>query len=147
MMLLRHRTWSGCGRYCCKSPKLSGANFSAVKKLHRRPLIRVPSIALPRSSASLSLGDEVPHIFARKSRLKPGKFLITSAKRLLQQNLPAADIRGARPVRGLLAPPSLRAMGLRSNCGRVTASRLSFPRQSWRESQTTFAVGQLRLHR
>jgi hypothetical protein len=32
------------------------------------------------------LGDEVPHIFARKSRLKPGKFLITSAKRLLQQN-------------------------------------------------------------
>src|SRR5262249_23029194 len=52
------------------------------------PLIRVPSIALPRSSASLSSGDEVPRIFTRKSRLKPGKFLITSAKRLLQQNLP-----------------------------------------------------------
>src|SRR6516225_4113149 len=52
----------------------------------------MPSIALPRSSASLSSGDEVPHIFTRKSRLKPGKFLITSAKRLLQQNLPQADV-------------------------------------------------------
>jgi hypothetical protein len=37
---------------------------------------------------SLSSGDEVPHIFTRKSRLQPGEFLITSAKRLLQQNLP-----------------------------------------------------------
>jgi hypothetical protein len=34
----------------------------------------------------LSSGDEVPHIFTRKSRLRPGEFLITSAKRLLQQN-------------------------------------------------------------
>ena len=51
----------------------------------------MPSIALPRSSASLSSDDEVPRIFTRKSRLKPGKFLITSAKRLLQQNLPTPD--------------------------------------------------------
>jgi hypothetical protein len=41
---------------------------------------------------SLSSGDEVPHIFTRKSRLQPGEFLITSAKRLLQQYLPEADI-------------------------------------------------------
>jgi hypothetical protein len=40
---------------------------------------------------SLSSGDEVPHIFTRKSRLQPGEFLITSAKRLLQQYLPTAD--------------------------------------------------------
>src|SRR5262249_42622320 len=77
---------SAVGRYCCKSPKSSDANFSVPKKSNQRPLIRVPSIALPRSSASLSSGDEVPRIFTRKSRLKPGKFLITSAKRLLQQN-------------------------------------------------------------
>src|SRR6516225_9336562 len=87
-----HRLSSESCRYCCKSPKLPGANFPAVKKSDRRPLIRVPSIALPRSSASLSLGDEVPHIFARKSRLKPRKFLIISAKRLLQQNLPKGDL-------------------------------------------------------
>jgi hypothetical protein len=35
---------------------------------------------------SLSSGDEVPHIFTRKSRLQPKEFLINSAKRLLQQN-------------------------------------------------------------
>src|SRR6516165_3304583 len=78
-------------RYCCKSPRWPGADFPAVEKSDRRPLIRVPSIALPRSSASLSSDDEVPRIFTRKSRLKPGKFLITSAKRLLQQNLPQPD--------------------------------------------------------
>jgi hypothetical protein len=40
---------------------------------------------------SLSSGDEVPHIFTRKSRLRPGEFLITSAKRVLQQYLPQPD--------------------------------------------------------
>src|SRR6516162_1135770 len=89
-------------RYCCKSPQLLGANFPVVKKSDRRPLIRVPSIALSRSSASLSSDDEVPHIFRRKSRLKPGKFLITSAKRLLQQNLPkAAESRCSKTVADL----------------------------------------------
>src|ERR1700719_4656599 len=73
-------------RYCCKSPKLPGANFSAVKKSDRRPPVDVASIALPRSPASLSSGDEVPHIFTRKSRVQPKEILIASAKRLLQQN-------------------------------------------------------------
>src|ERR1700737_4211636 len=77
---------SACGRYCCKSPKLPGANFSAVKKSDRRPPVDVASITLPRSPASLSSGDEVPHIFTRNSRVQPKEILITSAKRLLQQN-------------------------------------------------------------
>ena len=80
-------------RYCCKSPKLPGDNFSAVRRFDRRPPIYVVSITLPRSPVSLSSGDEVPHIFTRKSRLQPGEFLITSAKRLLQQYLPKGDIR------------------------------------------------------
>jgi hypothetical protein len=42
---------------------------------------------------SLSSGDEVPHIFTRKSRLQPGEFLISSAKRLLQQYRHLADIK------------------------------------------------------
>src|SRR6516165_9874768 len=79
-------------RYCCKSPKSLGANFSAVKKIHRRPLIRVSSIALRRPSVNLSSGDEVPHIFTRKSRVRPKEILMTSAKGLLQQNLPQADV-------------------------------------------------------
>jgi hypothetical protein len=44
------------------------------------------------TSSSLSSGDEVPHIFTRKSRLQSGEFLITSENRLLQQYLPGADL-------------------------------------------------------
>ena len=41
---------------------------------------------------SLSSGDEVPRIFTQESRLQPKEILITSAKRLLQQNLPTTDL-------------------------------------------------------
>src|SRR5215831_6485005 len=80
------RPMSALGRYCCKSPKLPGDNFPAVRRSDRRPPIYVVSITLPRSPVSLSSSDEVSHIFTRKSRLQPGEFLITSAKRLLQHN-------------------------------------------------------------
>src|SRR5262249_17979510 len=91
----RHLGRSALGRYCCKSPKLPGDNFPAIRRSDRRPPICAVSITLPRSLVSLSSGDEVPHIFTRKSRLQPGEFLITSAKRLLQQYLPIGDICGA----------------------------------------------------
>jgi hypothetical protein len=45
---------------------------------------------LPKSPVSSSLCDEVPHIFIPKSHLEPREFLISSAKRLLQHNLPLA---------------------------------------------------------
>src|ERR1700737_4655590 len=83
---------SGPGRFCCKSPKLPGANFPAVKKSDRRPPVDVAPITLPRSPASLSSDDEVPHIFTRNSRVQPKRILITSAKRLLQQNLPTSGL-------------------------------------------------------
>jgi hypothetical protein len=59
------------------------------------------SITLPRSPVSLSSGDEVPHIFTRKSRLRPNEFLISSAKRLLRQNRHTAAMsqRSARSRR------------------------------------------------
>src|ERR1700738_2016613 len=78
-------------RFCGKSQKLPGDSFHAIGQSDRRPPICVDSITLPRSPVSLSSGDEVPHIFTRKSHLRPGEFLITSAKRLLQQNLPQPD--------------------------------------------------------
>src|ERR1017187_3538074 len=40
---------------------------------------------LPKSPVSSSLCDEVPYIFIPKSHLEPREFLISSAKRLLQQ--------------------------------------------------------------
>jgi hypothetical protein len=91
----RHLAKSALCRYCCKSPKSPGDNFPAIRRSDRRPPICVVSITLPRSPVSLSSGDEVPHIFTRKSRLQPGEFLITSAKRLLQHNLPKGDICSA----------------------------------------------------
>jgi hypothetical protein len=85
------------GRYCCKSPKSPGDNFPAIRRSDRRPPICVVSITLPRSPVSLSSGDEVPHI-TRKSRLQPGEFLITSAKRLLQQYRHESDLARCRPT-------------------------------------------------
>jgi hypothetical protein len=76
---------SGTGKYCCKSPKLPCDNFPAIGRSDQRPPICMASITLPGSPVSLSSGDEVPHIFTRKSRLQPGEFWITSAQRLLQQ--------------------------------------------------------------
>src|SRR5262249_7514497 len=70
------------------SPKLVGDDFPAITQTNRRSPLCVVSITLPRSPVSLSSGDEVPHIFTRKSRLQPGEFLISSAKRLLQHYLP-----------------------------------------------------------
>jgi hypothetical protein len=87
--------WAAMCRYCCKSPKLPGPKFLAVKRSDLRPPINVAPITLPRSPASLSSGNEVPHIFTRKSRLRSKEFLISSAKRLLQQNLPQGDICSA----------------------------------------------------
>src|SRR5437016_9595115 len=87
---------SGPGRLCCKSPKLPGDKFPATRRTNRRPAICVASITLPKSPVSSSSGDELPHIFTRKSRLQPGEFLVTTAKRLLQQYLPGADMRTKR---------------------------------------------------
>src|SRR6516165_9310846 len=85
-------------RYCCKSPKLPGGNFPATRRSHQRAPILVASVTLPRSPVSFSSSDEVPHIFARKSRLQPAEFLITCAKRLLQQYLPGPDVSRCKTV-------------------------------------------------
>src|SRR5215831_3419717 len=81
------------GRYCCKSRKSPSDNFPAARQSDRRPSIFVVSIALPRSTVSLPAGDEVPRISTRKSRPRPGEFLIRSAKGLLQQYPPESGHR------------------------------------------------------
>ena len=88
-------------RLCCKSPKLPGDKILAIRRTNRRPPIYAASVTLPSSPASSSSGNEVPHIFTRKSRLQPGEFLVTSAKRLLQQYLPLPDLRPA--AKGIFA--------------------------------------------
>src|SRR6516165_4658167 len=86
-------------RYCCKSPKSPDDNFPAKRRSDQRPPISAASNALPRSPVSLSSGDEVPHIFTRKSRLQPGEFLIPSGERLLQHNLPIGDMLAKARIR------------------------------------------------
>ena len=68
-------------------------------------LNRVTEVAL-----SFARGDEVPHIFTRKPRLQPAEFLITSAKRLLQHNLPGANIEYQAFWVSNQAPPATKAI-------------------------------------
>src|SRR5262249_51506298 len=72
--------------------ELQGHEFFAKTRNGKQSPIRIDAIALSKSPVSLMLGDEVPHIFTRKPRLRPLEFLILGAKRLLQHNLPIADI-------------------------------------------------------
>src|SRR5215470_13346826 len=53
-------------RFCCKSPKLRGDNFPAIRRSNRRAPIFVASAALARSLTSLSSGHEVPpHLYTK----------------------------------------------------------------------------------
>jgi hypothetical protein len=83
---------TGSGRYCCKSRKSPGDNFTAKGPRDRRPSISVLSIALPRSPVSLRSGDEVPHILYTEVASTAQRILISSAKRLLQQYRPGRHI-------------------------------------------------------
>src|SRR6516225_7883489 len=86
------------GRLCCKNRKSQGHEFFAKTRNGKQSPIRIDAIALSKSPVSLTLGDEVPHIFTRKPRLRPLEFLILGAKRLLQHNRPTADMRLAAVI-------------------------------------------------
>src|SRR6187399_3687054 len=97
-------------RLCCKSQKLQGSDLIAKTRNGKQSTIRIISIALPKSPVSFARGDEVPHIFTRKPRLQPAEFLITSAKRLLQHNLPGANIEYQAFWVSNQAPPATKAI-------------------------------------
>src|SRR5271169_2144841 len=97
---------SASDRLCCKSRKLQSREFSRKIQSEKQSPIRIISIALAKSLVSLMWGDEAPHIFTRKPRQLPLEFLSYSAKRLLQHNLPVADI-GDRWQRRPLASHSV----------------------------------------
>jgi hypothetical protein len=68
-----------------KYRKLQRHEFFAKTTSAIRSLIRIPSIALPKSPVSLTREDQSPQVFTPKTRLQSAEFLITCAKRLLQQ--------------------------------------------------------------
>jgi hypothetical protein len=90
-------------RLCCKSRKLQGHEFFAKTRNGKQSPIRTGAIALSKSPVSSTLGDEVPHIFTRKLRLRPLEFLIFGAKRLLQHNHPKIRHRSLQLGRRLSA--------------------------------------------
>jgi hypothetical protein len=55
-------------------------------------MIRIASVALPKSPMNLAQGDEVPQIITRITRQRPAEFLTTCAKRLLQQYRHKTDV-------------------------------------------------------
>jgi hypothetical protein len=60
------------------------AIFPAEKQNKPQLLFDMAAGSLRKSPVSSSQGDEVPHIFIRKPRLRLGKISISTAKRLLQ---------------------------------------------------------------
>ena len=78
---------------------------------------------------SLSSGDEVPRIFTRKSRLQPGEFLITSAKRLLQHNLSEATVYRLLKDHGLITSPAFVLMKAADRFANPTTA----PNQLWQD--------------
>ena len=91
------------GRLCCKSRKLQGHEFFAKTRSGKQSPIRTDAIAVSKSPVSLTLGDEVPHVFTRKPRLRPLEFLVIGAKRLLPpaSRIRAEMLQGFRPERTL----------------------------------------------
>ena len=65
---------------------MPSTKFFERNEAHHDSLINMAPRPLARPPVSLSRGDEVPHIFIRESHQRARKILISSGKRLLQQN-------------------------------------------------------------
>jgi hypothetical protein len=85
------RCRSPVGRYRCKSRKSNGPK---KVDLWTSLLLRRFSTALQRSVIDFGLNDIVPHVAARKTQThrRLQEFSFATPKRLLQQNLPNAEV-------------------------------------------------------
>src|ERR1700730_542349 len=81
-------------RFCCKPPIMPFDQFPANRPNEPQSPIDVALRPLPKSPVSSSLDNVVPQSIVRSPRVRPGKFVFSDAKRLLQQYLPATDIAG-----------------------------------------------------
>src|SRR5215468_8356985 len=88
-------------RYCCKSRKLQGSRFFAKTLSSERSLIRVTSIALPKSPVNFERGCEVPHILCTKVAPTARRILVIGENRVLQQN---RGVKQTQPGRRPMSP-------------------------------------------
>src|SRR5216684_917943 len=87
-----------------KLPKSRATNFPQIDQTSRKSPTDVSSRPLPKSPVSSSQDNVVPQIIIRSPYVRPGKFVLVDAKRVLQQYRHAADIREPRPKRPSLPP-------------------------------------------
>jgi hypothetical protein len=73
---------------CCKTPKMPCGQFPANGPNEPQSLTDVASKPLPKSPASSSQDNVVPQMIIRSPRVRPGRFVFSDAKRLLQHNPP-----------------------------------------------------------
>ena len=97
------------GRFCCKTPKMPFDQFPANRPNEPQSPIDVASRPLPKSPVSSSLDNVVPQSIVRSPRVRPGKFVFSHAKRLLQQNRHFSEVRWDR-LDGCLPRNSRRGM-------------------------------------
>ncbi|MET4070537.1 hypothetical protein ABID58_005342 [Bradyrhizobium sp. S3.2.6] len=86
------RLISAVGRLCCKSRKLQSSGFFAKTLSSERSLIRMTSIALPKSPVNFARGREVPRILYAKVAPTARRILVIGEYRFLQQNRPISDL-------------------------------------------------------
>jgi hypothetical protein len=68
------------GGMCCKTQELLSDSFPAVTGSNRRSRICVGRNRVTEVAREFVVGRWVPHIFTRKSRLRPGKFFINGCE-------------------------------------------------------------------
>ncbi len=79
-------------RFCCKSRKSNDPENLAKGDFQRAVTSRSVVTPLRRSVVVFPRNDLVPHIVTCNTRQRPRKCSFVTPKRLLQQNLPEADI-------------------------------------------------------
>jgi hypothetical protein len=87
---------SPSGRYCCKSRKSSDPENLAKVDLWTFPPLRRFSTPLQGRVVDFGCNDMVPHLAAREAHQRLWEFSIATPKRLLQQNLPEADVQSTQ---------------------------------------------------
>jgi hypothetical protein len=100
VVLTVHRSLPVLSGLCCKTPKMARSVFSAKRATKRQSPIDVSSSPLPKLPVSSSPVAAVPHTIIRSPRPKPGKFVVSDPKRVLQHYLPTnghCAVRTQRP--------------------------------------------------
>jgi hypothetical protein len=70
---------SEVGAIVLQKSKVAGPRIFRENTYGKQSPIRVAAIALAKSPVSLPLNGEAPHIFTRKTRLRPIEFMIIGA--------------------------------------------------------------------